>query len=193
MTQTLGDQAYGMQCPHAERAMQFLSKIGIAVQVAPSASGFIEHVEVVNGGLHVDPRAPASGLLHEAGHLAIVPTGFRHLLSGDLDAGMAQIFEHLDGMQLEPDSHLQRAMLQTGDAEATAWAFAAGRAIGLPDDLIIQDDEYSGEGRFIRSALAGSAYVGINGIAHAGFCVRRATPYRPLPVYPALAYWLQHS
>ena len=33
----------------------------------------------------------------------------------------------------------------------------------------------------------------INGIAHAGFCVRRATPYRPLPVYPTLAYWLQHS
>ncbi len=193
MSQALADRTYGMQCPHAERAMQFLSEIGIAVHLAPGASGFIEHVEVVNGGLHVDPRAPASGLLHEAGHLAIVPTEFRHLLGGNLDAGMKKIFEHLDSMELEPDSHLQRAMLQAGDAEATAWAFAAGRAIGLPDNLIIQDDEYGGEGRFIRSSLAAGAYVGINGIAHAGFCVRRATPYRPLPVYPTLAYWLQHS
>jgi hypothetical protein len=193
MTQALADPTYGMQCPHAERAMQFLTEIGIAVQLAPGASGFIEHVEVVNGGLRVDPRAPASALLHEAGHLAIVPTEFRHMLSGDLDAGMEKIFEHLDGLELEPDSHLQRAMLQTGDAEATAWAFAAGRAIGLPDELIIQDDEYSGEGRFIRKSLAAGAYVGINGISHAGFCVRRATPYRPLPVYPTLAYWLQHS
>ncbi len=189
----MADRTYGMQCPHAERAMQFLSEIGIAVQLAPGASGFIEHVEVLNGGLHVDPRAPASGLLHEAGHLAIVPTEFRHLLGGNLVAGMKKIYEHLDSMELEPDSHLQRAMLQTGDAEATAWAFAAGRAIGLPDNLIIQDDEYGAEGRFIRNSLAAGAYLGINGIAHAGFCVLRATPYRPLPVYPTLAYWLQHS
>lgn len=193
MTLALADRIYGMQCPHAERAMQFLCEIGIAVQLAPGASGFIEHVEVVNGGLHVDPRAPASALLHEAGHLAIVPTEFRYMLSGDLDAGMEKIFQHLDSLELEPDSHLQRAMLQTGDAEATAWAFAAGRAIGLPDELIIQDDEYSGEGRFIRKSLAAGAYVGINGISHAGYCVRRATPYRPLPVYPTLAYWPQHS
>lgn len=193
MTQTLAGRTYGMQCPHAERAMHFLCEIGIAVQLAPGASGFIEHVEVLNGGLHVDPRAPASALLHEAGHLAIVPTEFRYMLSGDLDAGMEKIFQHLDSLELEPDSHLQRAMLQTGDAEATAWAFAAGRAIGMPDELIIQDDEYSGEGRFIRKSLAAGAYVGINGISHAGFCVRRATPYRPLPVYPTLAYWLQHS
>ncbi len=193
MSQAFADRTYGMQCPHAERAMQFLSEIGITVQSVPGASGFIEHVEVVNGGLHVDPRAPASGLLHEAGHLAIVPTEFRHLLGGNLDAGMKKIFEHLESMELEPDSHLQRAMLQTGDAEATAWAFAAGRAIGLPDNLIIQDDEYGAEGRFIRNSLAAGAYLGINGIAHAGFCVLRATPYRPLPVYPTLAYWLQHS
>lgn len=193
MIEDLPDRSYGMHCPHAERTMRFLNEIGISVQMAPGASGFIDHIEVVNGGLHVDPRATASSLLHEAGHLAIVPTEFRHMLNGDLGAGMRKIIQYLDGLELEPDSHLERAILQTGDPEATAWAFAAGRAIGLPDKLIIQDDEYSGEGRFIRNALAAGAYVGINGISHAGFCVRRANPYRPLPVYPTLAYWLQHS
>jgi len=171
--------------------MKFLSAIGLTVAVEPGASGFIHFVAVVCGGLRVDPKAPASGLLHEAGHLAIVPTRFRHHLSGNLDEGMKMIFAELYQMELESDSQLQRAVLQTGDAEATAWAFAAGRAIGLPDELIIQDDEYSGDGGFIRGALATNSYVGINGISHAGFCVPRHNPYRPLPVYPSLAFWLQ--
>jgi len=182
---------YGMLCPHAEAAMQFLSAIGLSIEVKDGASGFIDHVAVVDGGLQADPKAPASGLLHEAGHLAIVPTRFRHYLSGNLGEGMKKIFAELDQMDLEPDSQLQRAILQTGDPEATAWAFAAGRAIGVPDELIIQDGEYSGEGGFIRMALAANSYVGINGISHAGFCVPRHNPYRPLPVYPSLAFWLQ--
>lgn len=60
---------YGMRCPHAELAMQFLSAIGLQVEVEAGASGFIDRVAVVEGGLRVDPLAPASGLLHEAGTL----------------------------------------------------------------------------------------------------------------------------
>ncbi|MFL1449222.1 hypothetical protein ACI77O_12575 [Pseudomonas tritici] len=95
-------------------------------------------------------------------------------------------------MALEPDDALVRAMIQAGETEATAWAFAAGRAVGLPDELIIQDCEYGGEGQHVRNALSASSYLGINGIQHAGFCVTRPNPYRRLPVYPALAFWLQH-
>ncbi|MGI0649473.1 hypothetical protein ACRCPS_31135 [Pseudomonas aeruginosa] len=171
--------------------MQFLQRIGLTVEVVPGAAGFIEHVEVFEGGLRVDPRAPASGLLHEAGHLAIVPTQFRHYLSGNLSKGMHRICEELDRMVLDPDDPLQRAVLQTGDPEATAWAWAAGKELGIPHELIIQSHEYSGDGPFIRSALAANSYLGINGMTHAGFCVRKANPYRPLPVYPKLAFWLQ--
>ncbi|RMN17153.1 hypothetical protein ALQ64_03151 [Pseudomonas cannabina] len=183
---------FGMHCPHAESAMQFLQGIGLAVAVKAGSKGFIDHVEVVDGGLYVDPNAAASGILHEAGHLAIVPKQFRHHLSGDLSKGIAKIFAELDMMDLEPDAHLQRAMLQASDPEATAWAFAAGKAIGIPETMIIQSAEYDGEGDFIRSALSALRYIGINGLSHAGFCVLRENAYRPLPVYPSLSYWLQH-
>lgn len=182
---------FGMHCSHAEAAMQFLTSIGLTVKVEDGARGFIEHVAILDGGLRVDPRAPASGLLHEAGHLAIVPTRFRHYLSGDLGQGMKRAFEELNQLGLDPEAPLMRAMLQVSDPEATAWAWAAGKAIGLPDQKIIQDDEYQGEGGFIRFALASNSYVGINGLSHAGFCVPRVNPYRPLPVYPSLAHWLQ--
>lgn len=180
-----------MHCPYAEAAVQFLRNIGLIVEVENGASGFIEHVAIVSGELRVDPHAPASGLLHEAGHLAIVPARFRNYLSGNLDEGMEAIFSELDQMRLEPDSPLERAMLQVSDPEATAWAWAAGKAIGIPEDMIIQNSEYSGSGCFIRRALSSNSYIGINGISHAGFCVPRRNPYRELPVYPSLAFWLQ--
>ncbi|WP_234427201.1 hypothetical protein [Pseudomonas veronii] len=182
---------YGMRCPHAEAAMQFLCSIGLSVHVEEGACGFIENVAIVDGGLQVDPLAPASGLLHEAGHLAVMPSRFRHFLSGNLAEGMRRAFTALDQMDLVPDDPLMRAMLQTSDPEVTAWAWAAGKAIGLPDQKIIQDDDYQGEGGGIRIALAANSYIGINGLSHAGFCVARRNPYRPLPVYPELAHWLQ--
>lgn len=171
--------------------MQFLRSIGLTVQIDEGASGFIEHVAIAEGGLRVDPRAPASGLLHEAGHLAIVPSRFRHYLSGNVREGVKRAFAELDQMELAPDDPLVRAMLQISDPEVTAWAWAAGKSIGIPEEHIIQDDEYQGEGGFIRVALASASYSGIHGLSHAGFCVPKETPYRPLPVYPSLAYWLQ--
>lgn len=180
-----------MECEYAQKAVVFLQAIGLTVTELRGASGFIDHVEIAQGGLLVDPQASVSNLLHESGHLAIVPQQFRHYLNGDLDSSMARIFAELDTLELEPDAPLVRAMLQTGDEEATAWAWAAGRALDIPDEKIILSEEYQGDGDYIRFALAARAYRGIHGIAHAGFCVVRATPYRPLPTYPELAFWLQ--
>lgn len=185
------DHIFGMQCPHAEKAMRFLRDIGLQVEICAGATGFTQHVEVIEGGLMVDPKAEASCLLHEAGHLAIVPEQFRHFMSGNLMAGMQHVYETVDRMGIDPDSALHRAVTQISDPEATAWGYAAGKAIGLPDDVIIRTVDYDGDGDFIRLALAANAYVGIHGVSHAGFCAIRKNPYRPLPVYPQLAYWLQ--
>ena len=61
-----------MQCSHADKAVGFLREIGLSVDIVHGATGFIEHIAIVEGGLQVDPRAPASGLLHEAGHISTV-------------------------------------------------------------------------------------------------------------------------
>jgi len=180
-----------MHCAHADKAVHFLRDIGLSVDIVPGATGFVEHVVITAGGLQVDPRAPASGILHDAAHIALIPSRFRSYMSGDLGAGMKRAFEELNSMDLDPDSPLERAMVQSSDTEATAWAWAAGQAVGIPDEKIILDAEYEGGGAWIRTCLAARSYVGINGLQHAGFCVIRATPYRALPVYPKLAFWLQ--
>jgi hypothetical protein len=186
-----GPTPFGMDCPHAEATMQFLAGIGLDVQGRPGAQGFIDKVLIVDGGLRVDPFATPSNLLHEAGHVAIVPERFRALMSGDLSHGMKLMWDEIDQLNLDPDGPLHRAALQCSESEATAWAWAAGKAIGLPDEVIILDPEYQGDGANMRFSLASNCYLGINGLSHAGFCSVRANPYRNLPVYPSLAFWLQ--
>lgn len=182
-----------MICPHAEKVCGFVAGIGLPIQIVHGAVGFIEHVRVVDGGLHIDPRASASSILHEAGHLAVMPACYRHYLTGDVGEGIQRMFQEMDELVIAPDSPLMRAALQAGDPEATAWAFAAGVSLGLPIEVIILDHEYGGEGEAIRIALSAKCYLGIHGIAQAGFCVVRANPYsqHATPVYPELAYWLQ--
>lgn len=142
----------------------------------------------------VDPAVSRpSGLLHEAGHLACVPAEYRHLFSGDVAKGQQLMLDQLEASGADIDSPLYRAVIQTSDPEATAWAFAAGLAIGLKPQQIILDDEYDGEGWDVRFGLSSRRYLGINGLANAGFCCTsaRLSAYTGLPAYPNLRFWLQ--
>lgn len=181
---------YGMDCPHAERVVCFLSKIGLNVEVVHGAEGFLNGVKIVKGGLHIDPGASVSSLLHEAGHLAIVPQQYRCYLDGNIMEGLSRALTEMEENGQVGDDPLVCKMLQTGDTEATAWAWAAGIALNLPGELVIQDQDYGNEGAGVRLGLSMSSYVGINGMAHAGFCCPRVS-LKGLPVYPKLAFWLQ--
>lgn len=172
------------------RVIDFLRSIGLEVQIMPGATGFVPGCRIVAGALHVDASCEASAILHEAGHLAAVPGRFRSYMSDDLSAGMKRMFEELALMNLGPDDPLERAAIQCSDPEATAWAFAAGLAIGLAPEDIVQDAEYDGSGAEIRSMLLANQYVGINGLAHAGMCKRGIWVAKELR-YPHMEHWLQ--
>lgn len=172
------------------KVIDYLRQIGLAVHEVSSANGFVPGCRIRSGALCVDSSCTPSALLHEAGHLATVPARFRGLMSDNLATGMRHMFDQLTRMQLEPDHPLWRAAVQCSDPEATAWAWAAGLAIGLEAQTIIQDAEYDGSGAEIRAMLQAGQYVGINGLAHAGMCRRGhwvAEEFR----YPRMQHWLQ--
>lgn len=173
-----------------EKVIRFLHSIGLQVEIENGASGFIDGVRIENGVLRIDPMCRASSLLHEAGHLACVPSRFRSYMSDNLAKGMRRMMNELGQMSLHPDHPLVRAAIQCGDHEATAWAWAAGIAAGLEPEQIIQDDEYEGGGANIRMMLAVNQYAGINGLACAGMC-GRGTWIAPDGRYPKMTSWLQ--
>lgn len=180
--------------PDLARTLAFLRDIGLPVVVKSTLSspGFLDCVRIEQGGLCVQPDARVSDVLHEAGHLAVTPARFRALVQDDVDEGHRRMFEAMEAEKIEVDSPLWRAALQSGEAEATAWTWAAGLHLGLAPERIIENDDYDGEGAFIRQALAMESYLGINGLCHAGFCGRgELGRRRRLPLYPQLCFWLQ--
>lgn len=170
--------------------IKFLNSIGITASIEVGANGFCEGVRIKAGTLLVDPSCQVSELLHEAGHLAIVPGRFRNLLDGNVSQGirrMMKLTSHLVGNYDDP---IAQAIMQCTDLEATAWAYAAGLHLEIPPEEIISDDHYEGEGVTVRATLQHGTYFGIDGLSAAGFCSVKAG-LGTRPVYPKLAYWTQ--
>jgi hypothetical protein len=176
------------------RAVSFLRGIGIACEVKPGVRGFLPGVRIQCGGLLVSPEVHLGDLLHEAGHLAVLPGRFRPLADDNIDVVTKLMLDAVDFS--DPDVGEARAALQAGEAEATAWAWAAGEHLGLKPAEVIRLTDYGGAGGDIRAMLQARGYLGINGLASAGFCVVRPgylEKAKGLPAYPKLAMWLQRD
>lgn len=176
--------------PHTRLVADALNAIGIrAIECDHVEGGFLDKVLIDAGEIHYRSDAPPSNLLHEAGHLACIPTAFRPMACGELD----EAFEAM-GIAIEqqmdktgnPDDPLIRAIMQCSDPEATAWAWAFGVHIGLPPETIILDSEYDGDGEYVRVQVSTGNHPGINGLRAAGMI-------RSTRDYPKLEKWLQNA
>lgn len=161
--------------------IEFLRDIGIEVILVDEVEGFLDHIEIVNGTLHITSSAPPSDILHEAGHIAIFPENYRHMVNGNIDECCADIFDQVQ--DLHPEHPLIQALLQCSETEATAWAWAAGKHLGMEEPHIITNDAYDNEGESIRLALSMNSYFGINGMAAAGMTTKG--------MYPKMLKWTQ--
>ena len=170
--------------PDLSSVVDFLTAVGLPLIVRPTRGSFLPSVEISQGGLQVDPGCLVSNVLHEAGHLAIIPGQFRSLADGDLSRCERAMFDALPGMEI--DGPLYRATVQSGECEATAWAWAAGIHIGLLPGSIIRDEDYGGDGEAIRCMVATGRYFGVHGLSHAGFCSLRGEG-----CYPRMRHWIQ--
>lgn len=176
------------------RVIEALIDIGLDARIVEGATGFLPNVRIVAGVLHVAPDCRISDLLHEASHLACLPKRYRARANDDLDVVAKEMLDDLERLNEPPDSPLYRAVIQCSDPEATAWAYAFGLHLGLSPEDIIEDDQYPddngvGTGAEVRLALSMGMYIGIHGLANAGFC--STNRFGRLPQYPKLAYWTQ--
>ena len=156
----------------AAHIMAFLRAIGLVVEEAPLAAGsFLPGVRVVRGGLCVDMttlRWPGD-LLHEAGHLAVVPAALRV----DMD-------DALEDLPSVP---------QGGEIEATAWAWAALCHLGLPSDVLFHDGGYRGHAAGLRRNFEWGVYLGVTGLVAADM-TDSPNAVNGMP-YPRMRRWLR--
>ncbi len=156
--------------------VDFLRRIGLNVELCELPDGsFLPGARIRHGGLQVDlAKLQWPGdLLHEAGHLAVVPTAVRATLD--------------DALQDMP------AVQHGGEIEATAWAWAALRHLGLASSVLFHDGGYHGHSAGLRMNFELGVYLGASGLASAGMAYLAGHADTPAgaAVYPQMRVWLR--
>jgi len=188
----MNDTTQKTACPWLLKAVDFLNDVGLPTRIVDEVSGFLPHIRITQGELECTLLADVSDLLHEAGHLATIPEQFRAYMDGDVGKGQKRMFEEVGKDVRDPDGPLYRAMIQCSDPEATAWGWAAGEHLQIPKELRVLDHHFEDGGADQRMGLEMGYHFGINGLAHAGFCVTRPALAERMgrPAYPKLKYWI---
>ncbi len=149
----------------ADLIIEFLRGIGLAVEErALTIPTILPGITVDKGGLVVDraQMAHPGDLLHEAGHLAVLPKAEREGLSVDVGA---------DGG------------LEVG---AMAWSYAAAVHLGLPAEVVFHDEGYKGGASALRDNFTKGHYIGVPILQWRGLADAPGAETG----YPAMKQWL---
>jgi hypothetical protein len=161
--------------PVIDRIVGFLRGIGLPVREGEvGESAFLPGLLIEAGVLVFDRDRLAwpGDLLHEAGHIAVTPPAQRPLLPDPLD-GLSEL-------------------AHGGEAEATAWAWAASVALGLDPAVLFHEGGYHGRSADLIATFSLGVYPGSQGLVRAGMAAfdeqARALGVAP---YPHMIRWLR--
>lgn len=177
--------------PDIDKVLAWLTSIGLQVERGsrPWQNLFAEGIWIEEGRLIVSADAMVGDLLHEAGHLAVLPSRFRKLVSGDIDDLWGERAELVSSVTERlgqwPEDSEARALMQASDHETIAWSFAAALEVGVDPTLpFLRGFKNDGQAEAIYMACCDKQYIGINGLRAAGFI-------NAIGNFPILKKWVQ--
>ena len=161
--------------PLTARISNFLREIGLTVVPTqlPDES-FLPGVRIEGGKILVDEAGLLypGDLLHEAGHLAVIPPHLRASLSDDV------ALPELDMTAVE--------------AMAMAWSYAAALHLDLDPAIVFHEGGYRGQSPGLLFTFSAGVYPGAFGLSEMGMT---ATPNSAAQLgvapYPHMLKWLR--
>lgn len=110
-------------------------------------------------------------ILHEAGHIAVVPAAERITLT-------AAVIE-------------KRAMRQAEEMMAIAWSYAACIHVGLDPYVVFHDEGYKGGGSYIADCFNNKKYFGVPMLQWKGMTAdEKRAPELQVKPYPLMLKWM---
>lgn len=176
-----------------EKASSFLQEIGIQIVVEAGTSGFLNHMRLEGSSIVVDSMSDdlVGDMLHEAGHIAVIPSLFRSEIRGNLSKVRKLMEAWLDGhpdCMTWPESPIGRGIFQSGEAEAIAWSYAAAHRLGI-NTCIPFKKGFDGAGAEVHAMLAAGAHFGVNGLVAGG--MTEHPRFGPMFPFPKMKRWMQ--
>lgn len=152
----------------------FLTEIGINItEAAIQEPSFLPGLQIKNGTLIIDVTQLkyVGDILHEAGHIAIVPYNERiHLNEADI--------------ALRPNREAEEMM-------TIAWSYAAATALDIDPYIVFHDNGYKGGGSYLADNFNQGRYIGVPMLQWKGMAIeKRNDDNNDLPIYPKMIHWL---
>jgi hypothetical protein len=122
----------------------FLRGIGMQVEYGEGGrDGFLPGVNIRGGVMHVHPETLVGpgDLLHEAGHMIVLPRRYWPSMNRDMQADIEALLAEQSTRDGTPDPVLTRAVRQ-GEIMAQAWSYAVVRHLGLPQECLFFPGSY---------------------------------------------------
>lgn len=156
-------------------SVSFLQSIGIPVHFMPLPDdSFLPGISITNGEILVDMeklKYPGD-ILHEAGHIAVVPRAERHLLNAESIAA--------------------REQREAEEMMAIAWSYAASVHLGIDASFVFHDSGYKNGGSNIAESFRQGHYFGVPMLQWVGMTHERPDVSEPdRVVYPAMNKWMR--
>jgi hypothetical protein len=158
-----------------ECAVKFIEHLGIKISFTPITEDcFLPGILIENGGITVDMdklKYPGD-ILHEAGHIAVVPEADRDTLS----AG----------------SIAERKDREAEEMMSIAWSYAACKYLDLDPYFVFHPEGYRGGADHLVQTFESGAYLALPMLQWTGLALeeKRAKETGKLP-YPVMQRWLR--
>ncbi|WP_109153779.1 hypothetical protein [Azospirillum sp. TSO5] len=158
-----------------EPIVAFLRGIGMQVEFGEGGlDGFLPGVNIRAGVIHVHPETlmGPGDLLHEAGHMIVLPRRYWPSMNRDMQADIEALLAEQTARDGTPDPVLVRAVRQ-GEIMAQAWSYAVVLHLGLPQECLFfpgsyKHMEYQGIHPILAWIERGTHYGQLD-LAEAGF------------------------
>ena len=161
--------------PLFDRSVDFLRSIGIPVHFTTITTDcFLPGISIVNGEIVVDMEKlkHPGDILHEAGHIAVVPARERSTLN-----------EHTIDQRRQRDAE---------EMMAIAWSYAACVYLHIDASFVFHDHGYRVGGGGIADNFKKGNYFGVPMLQWVGMTLEKKDETDPdKPVYPAMLQWLR--
>ena len=156
-------------------AVDFIRAVGIPVTFTTLPAGtFLPGALIQNGELIIDTAKLLypGDILHEAGHIAVVPAAERGLL-------------HNDNIP-------QRLQREAEEMMAIAWSYAACIYLDIDPYFVFHENGYKGGGKELADNFNAGQYFGVPMLQFAGMSAEPGLSARlQLPAFPNMAKWLR--
>ena len=162
--------------PLTRQIAEFLSEIGLEIAPKPlNDDTFLSGIFIENGRIFVDEAKLEfpGDLLHEAGHLAVLPKNLRAHLSDEIT------------LPAEFD-------IDAVEVAAIAWSYAAVLHLALEPRVVFHAGGYKGNSESLLLSFNLGVYMGVNTLENAGMTATGENA-RQLGVepYPQMLKWLR--